>query len=670
MDDFRFDLVWRRIRRDEYSKKFEGRFPYRVDRLARLVNWGALSWLHPHATASKQAHHFGVEHNATKFLDADDERRRKHGPSFRAAAHILHWGHPPLSYQSAEALLRAAHVSQDINNVLEAVIKQVLDFGSLKCADSDHEGHCARAILDAERPFELYRWLAAWITSEDWARVWDTITTAESAANRNLPDEAQVKQSLVHTLVCHEDRGFQVLRACNEADYVPRDLLQCGTAWLSLDPDVLWESDPIGPAAADEWALIESARTYLEQRFYATPTALLIHTLTARLLANSYASVDFTLDTLRQLLRAQEGDALYDKQLSPHYRTPYLRLKETAHAQLELDWWHVGTFEHISVPDGTRLSAEDFLSDRTGRNRLSFPFSEGHNLYVDIAPETNLRFAGSNRQYATVHCHHHREGPHSRARPMLNSLAKIENWSRRRSARLVGNAIVSWLLNESVTQATTDIEALLNEVIASDAKPYRAAAAELRQRSSYVEFNEHGDTAFIADLMTETDFGLVMAGGDFFLRIPWRGMRLAAGKSMLRNLHEVTRQRATTGDGGERGAALELAVATDQLLDDTDCAHRFLMINATQWGLDRRPVREWDVLRIDLIPDGTWRVVAIECAVKRTIKKDEDAQDRFEILQKALRGSYADFASYETYFATIKDGQLHYEDAGRSFKAS
>lgn len=124
---------------------------------------------------------------------------------------------------------------------------------------------------------------------------------------------------MIHSLVCHDDPGFKILSYCNEADYVPRDLLQCGTAWLSLDLDVLWETDPIGPDSADEWALLDSARGYLERRFYSTHTALLLHSLTARNIANSFVSTDFDADTLRGLLKAPEGDAYYEKALTTHY---------------------------------------------------------------------------------------------------------------------------------------------------------------------------------------------------------------------------------------------------------------------------------------------------------------------------------------------------------------
>lgn len=669
MDDFRYDPVWRRIRRDEYANKLEGKFPDRFERLAHLVNWGSLSWLHTHATASKQEHHLGVEHNAMRFLDAD-EQRAKHRPALRTAAHIMHWGHPPLSYQSAEALLRAAHVEQDIMDTLVAVVDEVVAFGSLDCRNEDHEGRCAAAMLEGERPFEMYRWLAAWLAKEEWSRLWEAISDAEAAAGKSPPDPGKTKKTLARTLVCHEDRGFEVLSACNKADYIPRDLLQCGTAWLSLDPEVLWESDPIGPEEADEWGLIDAALEYLQNRFYSTPDSLLVHTLAARILANSFVSSDFKIDSLRALLLAERGDEHYDKALSPHYRSPFLSLKASARHRLETEWWNVGTFGGVSVPSGTRFQAEDFLTERTGRSRLSFPFSDGHSIHVELpnAEPSDPDFSGEDRRYVTVHCHHRADTGLVKARPLFNVLANIENWIERNQAPRVGSAIVSRILRQPVSQRNRHVEAALSTVAEENGKKIIQCLRELQNRSSFVELRKHFDPAFTVELITETDFGMSLEGSPFLIRLPWRGYKLAPGRDLLGVVRGTAVEHAVQDTGSERGAALELAVAADQLLSDDPSAHRLLVVNAIQWDENRRPVREWDVLRIDLTDDGRWTVTAIECAVNRNKKKDDEAVEKLGVLQEALKGSFVDLADYKTWLATVdQNGELSYEDGGRNY---
>lgn len=170
----RFDSIWRRTKADDYASKLEGQFRDSRERLAELNNWGSLAWLYPHATATKLAHHYGVEHNAQHFLDADETRDR-YRPSFRIASHVLHWGHVPLSYAGAEGITRAAHVDTHVKKVVEAILKEVVAFGSLDCADEEHREQCFSEVLEGDKPFELYKWLSAWLVARRWKRIWKAV---------------------------------------------------------------------------------------------------------------------------------------------------------------------------------------------------------------------------------------------------------------------------------------------------------------------------------------------------------------------------------------------------------------------------------------------------------------------------------------------------------------
>jgi hypothetical protein len=669
LDDVRFDPVWRRIRRDSYTKKLEGRFPERFIRLEQLVNWGALSWLNRHATATKQAHHLGTEHNAARFL-ASGERRLQHRPSLRAAAHVMHWGHPPLSYQSAEAILRAAHVESKTRETLEAVVNQVVSFGLLECAEEDHPGRCVGMMLDGERPFELYRWFSAWIVSEEWSRLWSAICEAELALGAEAPDETKAKSNLLKSLVCHDYRGHAVLTACNRADYVPRDLLQCGTAWLTLDPDVLWEQDPIGPEAADEWALIDSARAYLEQRFYATPSSMLMHTLTARLIANDFARTPVSLDALRALLIEGEGDAYFERHLRPKYRKTLCSLKKDGHRDFETDWAEVGTFRQVSLPQGSRFGAEDFLTGRTGKRRVIYPFVDAYSVFVEF-PKDNAftaHMAGQDRRYGDVYCHQRRSKKPQKLRPMLDVLAKTSSWIQRNHAGDVESAILSWIVGSSVEQRSTALFASCQAIAVEDMDLIRSGLRRLRGRPSLTEFNEHNDAVLRAELLADTAFAQpVQNVGEFLLRMPWKAIKISDGQAMLRQIGTKALAKAREGKGGDRGPSLELAVAVDQLLKEDECVHRFAIFNATELSQDRRAMREWDVIRLDLLREGGWTLTAIECSVNRSKKKDDKDVLALQALQDAIRNRYSDLVSYTTLFATVGDGGLEYEDAGRSY---
>lgn len=75
-----------------------------------------------------------------------------------------------------------------------------------------------------------------------------------------VQEEEKIKRAAVRTLVCQEDTGYELLDLCRLADYVPRDLQQAGTAWLTVDIEALWETSPIRPDRAQEWNLLLAAK--------------------------------------------------------------------------------------------------------------------------------------------------------------------------------------------------------------------------------------------------------------------------------------------------------------------------------------------------------------------------------------------------------------------------
>lgn len=672
MDNVRYDLVWRRIPRDAYADKFEGRFPDRFSRLASVANWGVLSWLYPHATATKQAHHLGVEHNAGRFLTADSDRLR-HRPAFRSAAHILHWGHPPLAYQGAEGLLRAAHVDPRARKLLEKIVDDVVSFAGLSCASAGHAPECAKTSLEGQRFFELYRWLSAWIVSENWSKVWQAILDAENAAGGDPPDESDTKQSLIKTLVCRADRGYDVLSKCNVADFVPRDLLQCGTAWLTLDPDVLWDEDPLGPRAAREWSLIEAARSYLDSRFYSTAESRLLHTLVGRVIANDIAGrkQPFGVGDLRHLLTSGKGDDVLNGYMRPYHRQRLNELRNSAlKGSFGAAWYHVGTFGRVSCPDGTAYEIEDFLTGHTGRERLGYPFNKDYSVSIEL-PELgpfDRSLAGEHRRYASVYCDARQTSTPTLAHPMLTVLAKVFEWTQRERASTVGDALGSWFLDRRVEQRSTRVTNLCGELMAAEAEYFRDALTTLRG-AGFSEMSSHGHPGFLIELVDR--LGLDGGGaGELVIRLPWRALRSGKGKDLLRRLRSAAATRSASGSGSERGYALELAVACDQLLSPEPCRYRFLVLGATALDDAGSPTSEWDVLRVDLLGDGSWTVTAVEAAVNRTPQKDNEARARLDDLQAKLRSSFGDLAAYRTFLASPASNQPVYEDAGRNWTKS
>jgi hypothetical protein len=92
-----------------------------------------------------------------------------------------------------------------------------------------------------------------------------------------------------------------------------------------------------------------------------------------------------------------------------------------------------------------------------------------------------------------------------------------------------------------------------------------------------------------------------------------------------------------------------------------------VFLNSTRLGKDGQPAQEWDVVRLDLAPDATWTITVVESAISRAAQKDSEARDKLDFLRERLQGRFSDLKAYRTLLATVSQGQVKYEDAGRSF---
>jgi len=662
----RYDSIWRRIKGDDYAAKLEGQFRDSYDRLAELNNWGSLAWLYPHATATKLAHHHGVEHNALHFLDADKERER-HRPSFRIASHALHWGHLPLSYAGAEAVIRAIHVDPKVRKVIEGIFEEVIDFGHLSCRDlEDHEADCAEAVLNGSEPFELYKWLSAWLLRKRWNKVWAAVKPLVPA---NAQDEEKIKRAAVRTLVCAEDTGYELLDLCRLADYVPRDLQQAGTAWLTVDIEALWETSPIRPDRAQEWNLLTAAREYLEDRFFLSPDAQLVHSLASRVIAQGLLNKGITRENLLSLLTTGAGDAHYSTFLTEYHRR---RLEEqvvrpTKLKTLQRSWAHIGSFARVPVPVMSRLSTEDFFSNRTGTGRLSYPMTSNFSVLVQPEPGAFLEPGQAETQRVSISLHYREDEDSGAARPALDIALDIRH--RQPVAPLeVAPMLAAWLSKERIELRHRPVRLAAGRALSAEEETVRNGLESILELSAFAPANDPGRRRVaIARLLGRPKLPQFGAGGRV-LELPLSVVRSKAGMSLLEGLRTQAIFQAEDGGDENRGASLEVAAAADQLLSADECTDRLLIIGATALASEGQPIVEWDVWRLDLIKGGDWRLVAVECSITESAKKEEEDRAKLERLWQALHKRFSDLREYRTLFVSAKDGKLRYEDASRGFK--
>jgi hypothetical protein len=155
--------------------------------------------------------------------------------------------------------------------------------------------------------------------------------------------------------------------------------------------------------------------------------------------------------------------------------------------------------------------------------------------------------------------------------------------------------------------------------------------------------------------------------GRFVFDLPFSAQRAKAGTELLGLLRGSALSLAAGSSGSVRGAALEVAVAADQLLSTDECTMRVLVLGATALSEEGKALAEWDVWRLDLLKNRDWRLVAVECTVAPTVQKQEGERERLERLRQSLQGRFSDLAEYRTRLVTISGGKLKYTDAARGF---
>jgi hypothetical protein len=654
----RYDSIWRRIKSDAYAEKLEGSFRTSWERLAELNNWGSLAWHYPHATATKLSHHYGVEYNARHFLDAD-ESRKKYEASFRIAAHALHWGHLPLSYAGAEGLLRASHVDDGVRKVVDGITADVISAASLDCDGPDHGSDCRHDVLVGDRPFELYKWLSAWLVSRRWKKIWGSVKGIVPAQT----DQKALKDAVIRTLVCREDFGYQLLDLCRLADYVPRDLLQAGTAWLTVDIDALWETSLLRPDRAREWSLLEASRDYLEDRFFTSPDALLVHTLAARSIAQGILSKPFDRDTLASLLETELGDKDFLSRFPDYHRSRLAQIKDWAREEnLPRQWAHIGTFRGVLVPREPLLSVEQQFTGRKGSGQLSYPMNSNFSVVARGGPGAIFfDSSGAEERQVSIQLHHREGGGPGNARPALD-IALAARDAQRRNSDEVSKGVVGWL-----SQGRIDIRARQTHRAAGDLLVVSGVEVQehLKRIASQTAFRggryprhwKRDVTVLAGSLRNRT---LVL--GRTALGMPLAVARTKDGKALLEAV------RSTPAQGNiSKGFALEASAAADQLLHPDVCQRRLLVIGATSLSEEGAPLGEWDVLRLDLLGNGDWRLVAAECTVSPGSQKEAADRDKLERLRAALQGRFTDLAEYQTRLVVPDGDSFRYIDAARGF---
>lgn len=510
----------------------------------------------------------------------------------------------------------------------------------------------------------MYKWLSAWLLSRRWKKVWKAVKGLSSSPL----DEDETKQKAIRALVCKQDAGYELLDLCRLADYVPRDLQQAGTAWLTIDIEALWETSPLRSDRAQEWNLLEAASSYLEDRFFLSPEAQLVHSLAARAIAQGILNKGLTRENLLLLLEGAQGDDQYRSFLTEYHRGRLHGVRTTATSgNLHRLWTHVGTFRRVRVPKMTRLQAEDLFTAKSGSARLAYPLTS--NFHVLVRPERRalVEPGGNEDQVVSVSLHHREEGDPNPARPALDIALEATRRQGRQPRSDVQAGVASWLSKERIDIRDNAVRSAAGRALVRDEEDVRRLATEISKLSALSAEREFaGLGRWLASLSRRQrlpSFGL----GRVALGLPLGVARSKNGKALLELLNRRALEEAATGQGDGRGPALEAAVAAAELTSEDPCEQRMLIIGATALASEGQAIGEWDVLRIDLLKGGDWRVVAVECSLSYSGKKEAEDQAKLETLRVALHKRFSDLCEYRTRLAFLEGGSLKYDDPGRGF---
>jgi hypothetical protein len=233
----------------------------------------------------------------------------------------------------------------------------------------------------------------------------------------------------------------------------------------------------------------------------------------------------------------------------------------------------------------------------------------------------------------------------------------------------VGDNIMSWLVERPVQQRASHFERLCGEIASEHSDELRQTVAEMVTLKSLNGILQNRLLGGLLNAMSDAGFPLEQRPSfvALLLRLPWACYRFEPGKNLLRFFRREALIKASSGNGAARGYALEVAVAADRLLDETSPRNRFVFLGSTMIGKDGQPAQEWDVVRLDLDGSKGWSVTAVECAIRRSAAKDDEARAKLQLMQTSLADRFSDLTTFQTVLATVKNGALSYTDAGRSW---
>jgi hypothetical protein len=311
----------------------------------------------------------------------------------------------------------------------------------------------------------------------------------------------------------------------------------------------------------------------------------------------------------------------------------------------------------------SRLEVEDYFTGRKGSGRLSYPLSANFSLFTEVDRTT---LAGRDLAAATLTLHY-RLGGEAKARPVIDIASEAQKRQQSVSRRDMASAsLASWLAKERIELRPRQVRRCAGVVLNQEPEQTIDYFKRIAQLAASKPANDHSRRRRDLERAVVLDLPEFLTGR-VSLELPIAVVRSKAGSAFFELLRSCALNVASGELPGDRGRALEVACAADQLLSPEPCTFRMLILNPVALDEEGQPDAEWDIWRLDLMKGDDWRLVAAECAIAPNVQKAEKERERLDRLGVSLQGRFDDLAVYKTRHVTSKEGELAYTDAARGF---
>lgn len=279
------DPVYKSVIKDELLQKMEGKLYREYERLKRINNLGLMSLIFPLARHSKFEHTKGLYHCCNVAITCG--HFKGHELCMKITSLLYHIGHCPFVYNTERGILLSAYYEEAVLKELQSLVHGILESKLLECPKC--KLLLKKNIYDVLNEDNLVHFFSA----HRFLNEYDSIVTGILKRDFKIDDKQieSIRKEILTNLICTHSKGYKYLEELNMLDYVLRDTYYLGGGQLNISINFLFEGDFLDTATRkEEWKLIRSNHSYLEEKIYDKPEAHKNTLLFEKLLAQVFCS--------------------------------------------------------------------------------------------------------------------------------------------------------------------------------------------------------------------------------------------------------------------------------------------------------------------------------------------------------------------------------------------